>query len=264
MGEAITLTENFKKRETNPLTDLSGLSMELRPNGEELDVHCQLRFATDEIEFSSRAYVVGIRQARLQLYLEGWDKKIGADYGDLKIPTVERSSKSVQETCTSGEIGGGGAASIAGDGMPTGSGQVGVTGNVKKSWKEALESEYNQEIPPITSLPNNAWQIKVMHDGSPDTPLEGTALSGERLCILSRTQGSNQSHVTAELQVRRSQITVRPSKGNKWGKMFSLSRNKDAIIAKVLEKAIKREAEGATARSLDAVVVASKVDFEEQ
>lgn len=264
MGESITLTSDFKKIETNPLTDLSGLSMELHQNDEELDVHCQLRFTTDEIEFSSRTYVVGIRQARLQLYLEGWDKKIGEDYGDVRIPTIARSSKSVQETCASGEVGGGGATSIKGDGVATGTAQVALAGKVQKNSKVLLESEYNQEIPPIKSLPNNAWKIEAAHDGGSDAPLEGTVLSGERLCVLTRKQGSNQSQVTAELQVRRSKITVRPAKGNKWGKIFSLSRNKDAIIAKVLEKAIKREAEGATARSLDAVVVASKVEFEER
>lgn len=239
------------------------MSMELRQNGEELDVHCQLRFATDEIEFSSRAYVVGIRQARLQLYLEGWDKKIGEDHGDVRIPTVERSSKSVQETCASGEVGGGGAVSIKGDGTPAGNAQLAVAGKVQRQSKAILESGYNQEIPPITSLPNNAWKIEAVHDAGSEIPLVGTVLSGERLCVLARQQGSNQSRVTAELQVRRSKISVRPAKGNKWGRIFSLSRNKDAIIAKVLEKAVKREAEGATARSLEAVVVASKVEFEE-
>jgi len=258
------LTSEFKKNEINPLTDLSGLSMELRPNGEELDLHCQLRFTTDEIEFSSRNYVVGFRQARLQLYLEGWDKKIGEDYGDVKIPTVEKSAKLVQKTDASGEFGGGGSASVKVDGIPTGSVQLAVTGKVQKHSNLVFESGYNQEIPPIKTLPNNAWRIEAEHDDGPDNFLDGTALSGDRLCVLARQQGSNQSRIVAELQVRRSKISVRPAKGNKWGKIFSLSRNKDAIIAKVLEKAIKREAEGATARSLDAVVVASKVDFEEQ
>ena len=239
------------------------MSMELRQNGEELDVLCQLRFTTDEIEFSSRAYVVGIRLARLQLYLDGWDQKIGEDIGDVRIPTVERSAKSVQETRATGEVGGGGAASIKGDGIPTGTAQLSIAGKVQKQSKAILESGYNQEIPPITSLPNNAWRIEAVHEGGSDTPLDGTVLSGERLCVLARQQGSNQSHVTAELQVRRNKISVRPATGNKWGKIFSISRNKDAIVAKVLEMAIKREAEGATARSLEAAIVASKVEFEE-
>lgn len=258
------MNRDFKKSETNPLTDLSGMSMELRQNGEELELHCQLRFATDEIQFRSRAYTVGIRQARLQLYLEGWDKKIGEDYGDVKIPTVEMSSKTVQETCASGEVGGGGAASIKGEGIPTGAVQLTVAGKLQRGSKAILESEYNQSIPPITALPNNAWKIESRLDEGPDAPLVGTALSGERLCALSKKHGSNQSYITAELQVRRSAISVHAAAGNSWGKRFSLSRNKDAIVAKVLEKAIKREAEGATARSLEALVVASKVEFEEQ
>lgn len=259
------MTSTFKKRETNPLTDLSGLSMELRPNGEELDVHCQLRFMTDEIEFSSRAYIVGINQARLQLYFEGWDKRIGQDYGEVKIPTAEVSSKLVQEKGASGEIGGGGNIAVADHDTLLGGAQATASGKLHRSSLLVVGSEYRQEIPPITPLPNNAWKIEAgAHDAGQDKPLIGAALSGERLCVLSRLQGSNQSRVTAELQVRRSKISVCPAKGNRLGKFFSLSRNRDAIIAKVLEKAIVREAEGATARSLQAVVVASKVDFEEQ
>ena len=246
----------FKKNEVNPLTELSELRMELAPNGESLGLICQIRFATAEVEFSSRSYRVGISQARLQLYLEGWEKTLGQDLGDMSIPTVEQSSELVRESSAHGGVK---------FGVNTaGTAQGGAEGNADKAVKRVDSSRSMTSIQPITVLPNDAWRIEATEvDRSKEAPLDGTALAGERLCVLQRQEGSNRSRISAELQIRKSKICVEPTKGNKWGKRFSILRNKDAIIAKVLEKAISRETEQATNRSLGPTLVASKVEFEE-
>lgn len=250
------LISNFKKIEINPLTELTELRMELSESEEELELHCQMRFATAEVEFSNRSYYVGINQARLQLYLEGWEKVLGKDLGDNTIPTVEKSSELVRETNAGGQV------DVALN--STGSMKSGIAGNAGSGMKRVDTASFSTSLQPVTPQPGNAWKVEANSvDGSRPKPLEGTALSGERLCSLKKQSGSNRSTVSAELQVRRNKISVEPATGNKWGKRFSLLRNKDAIVAKVLQNALSRETELATNRSLEFYVVASKVEFEQ-
>ena len=233
--------------------------MEIVPNEEDkenLDLVCLARFATTEIEFSSRTYRVGITQARLQLYLDGWQQKLGKDLGDCGIPTVEATSKRVNETSIHGNVD---AAA-----KTSGAAQGGLeTGASKKAIKtETLRS--TATIQPVTVLPNGAWRIQANDiDKSENRQLEGSAIAGERLCVLQKRDGSNRSRVIGELQVRRSKISIQPTKGNRLGKAISLLRNKDSIVAKILENALTREAEQATDRRIETTVVASKVEFEE-
>jgi hypothetical protein len=140
----------------------------------------------------------------------------------------------------------------------------GMTGNAGSGVKIVDTACLSTSLQPVTPLPGNAWKVEASSvDGSRPKPLEGTAPRGERLCSLQKQSGSNRSTISAELQVRKSKISVEPTKGNKWGKRFSILRNKDAIVAKVLEKAFSRETGLATNRSFDSSVVASKVEFEE-
>lgn len=246
----------FRENKSNALTELSELRMELSENGELLDVLCQIKFATAEVEFSNRSYCVGIRQARLQLYLDGWETSLGSDLGSKPIAAIETSKQQVSETALSGKA----EAGID----STGSAHGGLSGSASRTTKLIDSQCITSTNGPIVSLPNNAWKIEAtaLANERPK-PLEGTVLQGERLCSIKKQGRSNRSRVTAELQVRKSKVCVEPSSGNKLGKRFSILRNRDAIIGKVLERALAREAEQATTRSLDASVVASRVELEE-
>lgn len=246
----------FSRNELNPLTELAELRLAVVPDNGEFDVRSQLRFSTAEVCFKNREYRVGISEARLQLYLEGWETALGCDFGDIEIaPTTEETTVQTQASVgATVEV----PAQLDGQMSP----KAKLSGGVGKAKNQSLQT--NRVHYPMVALPNNAWKIKAPPAGNSDRPaLEGSAISGEALCRLQKRSGGNRLSLTAELQVRRANITVSPTKGNAWGKVFSLSNNKDAVVAKVLERALRREASTIPQGAREGTVVVSKSEWSE-
>lgn len=247
----------FSKNESNPLTEFAELRLEVMPDQDDFNVSCQLRFSTAEVSFKDREYSVGITEARLQLQLEGCETVIGYDFGDEGLTAyTEETSSTVQK-----EIWGGVGVSVSLEGIAVPSLSVGA----KAENKHEHTIQTNKIHLPMKALPNGAWRVKSLSAKSKDAEvLDGTAMRGERLCRLRRKSGSNRLSLAAELQVRRSNIKVVPTKGNARGKMFSLKRNKDAVVAKVLEQAIRREASTIPQGQLENTVAVSKSEVTEE
>jgi hypothetical protein len=64
--------------------------------------------------------------------------------------------------------------------------------------------------------------------------------------------------------VSRSEITVSAAEGNKVGKKLTEWNNKDAIIAQILERALRREAVGGAARCSQKILVVSRAEVAEE
>jgi len=250
------LEQTFNKDERNPLAELAELRMAVKPDGEFFDIVCQLRLSSSEVSFNGREYRVGISETRLQLHLEGWETSLGCDFGDAPISTITEEEKLTRQAGVSGAVGmqvGPGGVS-----PPTGSAKM----QAQQGYSHTLGSTRTHL--PMTALPNNAWRVKSGPAAQKaDQPLDGTAIGGERLCRLERKSGGNRLSMVAELQVRRSNITVKPVKGDMRGKVFSLMRNKDAIVAKILEKALFREASTVPQAQPETTVVVSKTEISE-
>ncbi|MHA7827282.1 MAG: hypothetical protein ACX93P_06940 [Roseovarius sp.] len=247
----------FKKIERNPLSELAELRLAISPDKGEFDVACQLRFSTGEVSVSGREYLVGISEARLQLALEGCETALGCDYGNSGLAVLEEEKSVTTQVGVGGSAGG--ALSIDGPVSPSASAKAGM----EQTYSHVV-SEKNTLLP-MTVLPGNAWRVKVASvKPNEQTPLDGTAMDGQRLCRVLRNEGGNRLRVASELQVRRSKITVKPTKGNIRGKLFSLTRNKDAVVAKILEKAIRREASAIPLGHTENAMVAAKTELTEE
>ncbi|WP_428515011.1 hypothetical protein [Roseovarius sp.] len=247
----------MNKVEQNPLSELAALRLAISPDGEDFEVACQLRFSTGEVSVSGREYTVGISEARLQLGLEGCETALGCDYGNSELAIVEEEKSVTTQAGASGAVGG--ALSKDGIAIPS----VAANAETGKVYNYTISGR--KTLLPMTALPGNAWRIKVASTKPGEQPvLDGTAIDGERLCRLLRKEGGNRLSLAAELQVRRSKITVTPAKGNKVGKLFNLTRNKDAVVAKILEKVIRREASTIPQGEKENAVVAARTELTEE
>lgn len=246
----------FRKNEKNPLTELAELRLAVVPDGDEFDVRSQLRFSVAEVCLKDREYRVGISEARLQLYLEGWETALGCDFGDVEIAATSEETTVKTQASAGGSLEA--SSHLGGQLSPKAS----LRGGASKTQNHMLQA--NRVHFPVVALPNNGWKVKAPPVGnSQRQSLEGSAMSGGSLCRLQKKSGGNRLSLAAELQVRRSNITVAPTKGNAWGKLFSLSNNKDAVVAKVLEKALQREASAIPQGSREGTVVVSKSEWTE-
>ena len=247
----------FKKSELNPLTQLSQLRMAIAPDDDGYGVACQMRFSTGDVSFSGRENTVGITEARLQLALEGCETALGCDFGNVDLQVVDEEEMATSEANYSGDI----KAGVSCDGIELPSASVRAKG--EKQHRKVRRS--NKTLLPMTAVPTDAWKVKVVSANTKENlVLDGAAIDGQRLCKLQRKEGGNRMHLSAELQVRRSSISVVPRKGDIVGKLFSVKRNKDAVIAKVLERAIRREASSIRHSQTESTVVASKAELTEE
>jgi hypothetical protein len=246
----------IKSSYQNLLDELSELRLAIAPCDDSFDVTCRLRFASTDVELHGRSYTVGISEARLQLSLEGCETAIGYDYGAAELASGSEERSSSNQSQVGGQAGG----SISLDGLAIPSASVKAA--AEAAFTHAISMK--RELLPMTALTNNAWRVRDVFSKSGGAPLEGSAMEGQRLCRLQRKEGGNRLNVSAELQVKRRAISVNPSKGDKRGKLFSLSRNKDAVVAKVLEKAIRREASTMSRNTPDDTIVASTAELTEE
>lgn len=250
------LEKRISKSELNPLTELAELRLSMNRGTSTYDVGCQLRFSSAELEFRNRDYLVGISEARLQLYLEGLETVLGEDFGDADLPTTEATRESTSETDLS--------VGLAFEADVNGPNKSGIATGMGASRRRSQTLRSTSALLPMVALPNAAWRVRNVEGAGQDATLDGTAMRGQRLCRLQAKSGGNRTIVTAELQVRRSHLRVKPASGDKWGKRFSLIRNKDAVVGLVLQRAIRREAAAATGRELQKTVVVSKVEMLEE
>lgn len=248
---------HFKKVERNPLSELAKLRLETAPDAEDFDINCQLRFSAGEVCVSGREYTVGITEARLQLSLEGCETVMGCDYGSSGLPKLHEETTITTQAQISGAAGV--AASMDGIALPSLEAKAGA----EKMYQHVVQQ--SNTVLPMVALSGDAWRIKrTESSGKNGDFLEGSAIDGHRLCRVARKAGGNRLGIVAELQVRRSKISVNPTKGNRIGKLFSVTRNKDAVVAKVLEKALRREASSSIRNSSTKAVAAARTELLEE
>ncbi len=248
---------NFKKVERNPLQELAKLRLEIAPAAEDFDINCQLRFSAGEVCVSGREYTVGITEARLQLSLEGCETVMGCDYGNSELPKLHEESTITTQAQISGAAGV--APSMDGIALPS----IEAKAGAERMYQHVVKQ--SNTVLPMVALSGDAWRIKrTESSGKGGDFLEGSAIDGHRLCRVARKAGGNRLGIVAELQVRRSKIWVKPTKGNRMGKLFSVTRNKDAVVAKVLEKALRREASSSIRNSSTKAVAAARTELLEE
>ncbi|MBL6426703.1 MAG: hypothetical protein HOY44_04185 [Maritimibacter sp.] len=240
----------------NPLPELTELQLRISSAGETYELMCQLVFADTTIGLGGSEYRVGFSQARLQLDLEGCERVLGSDYGSERLPQLDEtgSGSSQQSIGFEGGIGASPEAVTAN-----------VTARAGRSGKQEHSKELKRTHLPVVALPNGSWRIRALSAGcARNDLLSGTAIAGERLCSLERSQGGNRIAVIGELQVAGRHVVVQPVGGERIGKKLKLWGNKEAVIAKVLEKAMRREASQSGEGHSMSTVVVSKCEVSEQ
>lgn len=245
---------SFKETSENPFNELSELRFELSSLDEEkFDVKCRLRFSVMHHEHNGREYIVGLTSASLRLNLEGCKTTLDPVFGESSLTSVtdettleitsQIDAKAKAETGT-------GCPPTASAGIGAGMGvKNGRTSNLRKTRL------------PVTAKPNETWTVAVQTvDGTAQANLDGTAIAGDRLCTIKRSDGGNRLVVTGDIQASKGALSVSAKGGNRWGKDFALWSNKDAIVGQILKKALGRE----TVCASSSIIVASRCEVAEE
>ncbi len=230
--------------------------MEIVCDQEEFDLICQLRFSSEEIEVCGKNFRVGFEMARLQLGMEGCETVLGTDFGEAVLSPVDHTDALTRETTISAGVDGGT------DGLGAPRGSMNMAMGRKRT--HVRQTNQTRRTLPMTALPNAGWRVKSLSitEGSGD-PLDGTAMRGERLTRIKRKSGGNRMSIVAELQVKRSSISVKPTKANRLGSLFGAANNKDAVVAMILQRAMRREAASVPQQNENTVVVSRAIVTEE-
>lgn len=245
----------YKKTAESFLPEMSELGLELIESGDETHVICVARFATMTYLHEKRSYEVGLLHSNLVLTLEGCDAKVEASFGELTSPdaTVEQVTESTA------------AYSVEAGVSSDATGTVDVLGNAAAT-KSARASEITRRVQSYGSVirrPNNRWQIRPPLVNSKDPRvLDGTPIPGKYLCGLTRKREANRVSVLGEIVAAKRDFRVK-AEGNRTGAYFAELRNKDAVVAQILLKAVRREA-SMSGRGDDAFVTISRCHVEEE
>ncbi|MEL7129715.1 MAG: hypothetical protein AAGK23_09220 [Pseudomonadota bacterium] len=218
---------------------------------------CQLKFGVMRLEHSGYQFDIGLSRAVLRLDLEGCETKLGTNFCERPLAHVEETNVATSSSAFEANAG---ASVVKGQGA---TGFLSGKGGVDKS--NATQRSLIKTDFPVRALPNDAWEISAptVKDNDVST-IQGTALSGQQLCQLQRTQGGNRMVVHGELHARKSDIEVSQKGGNKMGKMFSKRQNRDTLIGLVVGRAIEREATTSGAMPRPETVVVSKSEISER
>ncbi len=251
----MTLTApNLKETHLNPFNELSELRLQLNTSDEvQFEVKCRIRFSVMHHEHNGREYIVGLKSASLRLSLEGCETTLDPVYGESALAHVtdEKTFETSYEVGTE-------VAVQAGTDFPSRAG-VGIRAGAAAS--NSRRSNLSNKRLPMTAKPNDTWLIEAQSvDGAAHASLDGTAIAGQRLCTVQRSDGGNRLAVTGEIHASKGALNVSAKGGNKWGKDFAVWGNKDAVIGQILKKALERE----TVRASSSVFVTSRCEVAEE
>lgn len=247
----------FKAAANNPFTELSELRLEVRARDDDFDVHCRLLFSKMHHEHNDREYEIGVRRAYLRLRLEGCETTLETAFGESELASV----KEEDALDVNGSLG----ASISHSADNSGAVGARAQMDIGACGTRRQASNQKRERLPMTRKPGDSWEIVAQSVvGSANTDLDGTAMSGQKLCTLQRKDGGNRLAATGEVQVAKSALTVSAKGGNKLGKTLTEWQNKDAIVSQILKRALQREAIGGAARRSAKVVVVSRAEVSEE
>jgi hypothetical protein len=244
----------LKTTANNPFTELAELRLEFKPNGEKIDIQCRLIFGRMRYDHKEREYEIGLRRAFLGLALEGCETTLEPEFGENELSSV------VEENALESKKNLGASVSSSTDPLIN---SVGL--KIAGDSTSRQNNHQKRARLPMTRKPGNRWEIVSQSvSGSGNLDLDGTVMSGQKLCTLQRKDGGNRLAATGEVQIERSAITVTTKGGNKLGKVLSEWQNKDSIVSQILKQALQREAIGGSARTNAKVVVVSKAEVSEE
>jgi hypothetical protein len=245
----------FISDSNNPFQELSELRFEVAHNDRDFDLNCRLIFGKMRYEHRGRQYEIGLHRAHLRLNLEGCETTLDPAYGEVDLPTLVEEEAVTDSSKLVGGIGFGSSID-----------EINLNGHFEfeKGRVSQKSKSRKHERLPMARKPGDSWEI-VMHTiSSEKADIDGTAMSGQKLCTIRRKEGGNRFAVIGEVQVSRSEITVSAAEGNKVGKKLTEWNNKDAIIAQILERALRREAVGGAARCSQKILVVSRAEVAEE
>ena len=248
---------SFKATASNPFTELAELRLEMSARDDVFDVQCRLLFGRMHHECNGREFEISLRRAHLRLSFEGCETTLGPAFGESELPSVVEEHALEANSNWGAAING--SVDVAGAIDAKAQVQAGSSGMRHRSHNQTRERL------PMTRKPGDSWEVVAQTvDGSANADLDGTAMSGQKLCTLQRKEGGNRLAASGEVQVAKSAIAVSVKGGNKLGKALTEWQNKDAIVSQILKRALQREALGGSARSSASVVVVARAEVSEE
>lgn len=245
---------NFKETYRNPFSELSELRFELSASSEDkFELNCRMRFSVMHYEYNGRQYRVGLERAMLRLNLEGCKTTFDPVFGECQMAAVTDETRLEVGCQANGKV----KAQVGTDSLPSGS--LGVEAGMGVS--RGRNSSQTETRLPVTAKPNDAWLVAAQSvDGTAQSSLNGTAIAGQRLCTVKRSDGGNRLAIAGEIHASKAALNVTAHGGNLLGRDFAIWNNKDAIVGQILKRALGRE----NGRPSSSVIVVSLCEVAEE
>lgn len=247
--------EVFTSTHTNPLSELVELRLEIDHQEQALDVICRLIFGIMHYEHRGRQYEVGVRQAHLRLALEGCETLLHGAFGENHLAPVSEETVETREQLFKSNA----AGKISS--IPT----AAAGSEIELVDSKSSTRRQVKNLLPVQHGPNDTWKISPKSiNNDRDRAIEGTAIPGSRLCLLRRKAGGNRLSVVGEVTSPRTAFQVKAIGGNALGKLMSEHLNKDAVVSRILERAIRREAANHSLISSTSTSALSRAEISEK
>jgi len=255
------IVSEFQGEPENPFTELSQLRVRVESDrfGSRFSLHVSLKIDAMNYDHNGTDYVIGASVAYLNLSLNGLRTVEGTYYGEQRLDDAVESKAGVKVSKHTSSADVGLKASTIG--APTASGQLSL-GSSSES-RDQTSKNQNRKMLAVKSLPGDRWSISVPRVNDQREWISGSAFIDDEICGMIGTSINSSRTVDAQLMIRRIDLDVDVSRGNKMMKRLRVFRNKEAILTQVAAKALKRHSAVNNLAADDKVIVVSRHTLEQ-
>ncbi len=252
----------FKRQVANPLTEISELQVFVDTREEEdgvLIVSSDVRIASVVGDIGGRDFKYGPRRASLRFVISGCEATRGARFNDSPPEPME-ISEVLREAITNEKSTGLHAAAGIGASLQGTAASFGLNGEIGSKATSVAQLERTSSARKLSkfvkSRPNLRWEFEPRNGDDPASFLDDTYLAQHEMFSAEVSHGANKVSVDGLLYCRKRDFSIIAVE-KKRGDGFTQSKNREAIMNLVLQKALK-EAEVSTGLLGEEYIVLSK------
>jgi hypothetical protein len=255
------IEHKFHGEPENPFTELSELRIKVESDkfGTKFSLRGSLKMDAMNYDHNGIDYIIGVSVATLALSLSGLRATEGTHYGEQRLDdALELKEHQVaNKSGTTADIKLASTAAAAPEAM----GSLALSSGTESV--SQFNRKMNRAILAVKSLPSDRWKISVPRVIDQIEWISGSAFIDDLICEMDSTPVNTSRSVEANLMIRKMDIEVSARSGNKAMRTLRVFRNKEAILAQIAAKAIKRQSAVNNLAADEKVIVISRHALEQ-
>ena len=238
------MSRRFKPQSANPLTEISELGVFVdigQGEAADLTVCADVRISPVLESIKGRDFKYGPNRALLSFQISGCEAERGARYNDTppepsEVTELQRESVMKERT---GSIGVGTSLEASPE---VANGRLSAAGGCELTAKTVAHSEKTTSSRRLSKFvkarPNLRWEFTSRNSPDSSSFLDDTYLTNHPMFAAKVSEGANQVSVDGMLYCRKGDFSI-VAVGRKMGDGLFQSRNREAIMNLVIQKAVK-------------------------